>query len=91
MSHWDEFNVGSPPKAPCYKCEDRAVTCHSTCEKYKAFQEENQEAKVNRMEHLIREGRTYPYETSIQERRAVWERRKRRASAESTAETEKTG
>lgn len=24
-------------KAPCYKCEDRTVTCHTTCEKYIAF------------------------------------------------------
>lgn len=22
---------------PCYKCEDRHVGCHSTCEKYKEF------------------------------------------------------
>ena len=25
------------PKAPCQGCTDRALGCHSTCEKYKEF------------------------------------------------------
>ena len=33
---------------PCLNCEDRTITCHSTCEKYKAFRE--------RLD-LIREGK----------------------------------
>ena len=24
-------------KSPCYKCEDRVVGCHGSCEKYKAY------------------------------------------------------
>ena len=26
--------------APCYKCENHAIECHSTCEKYKAYKDE---------------------------------------------------
>lgn len=25
------------PKAPCYKCGDRVVGCHSTCDRYKEY------------------------------------------------------
>ena len=25
------------PIAPCFKCEDRVLGCHSTCERYKAY------------------------------------------------------
>ena len=25
------------PKAPCFKCEDRVIGCHSTCERYKEY------------------------------------------------------
>jgi len=28
-------------QAPCHKCEDRVLGCHSTCEKYKKFKQEN--------------------------------------------------
>lgn len=28
--------------APCKDCVDRKLRCHSSCEKYKAFQERNQ-------------------------------------------------
>lgn len=31
--------------APCYKCEDRSVRCHSTCEKYKAFAQEREKIR----------------------------------------------
>lgn len=24
-------------KAPCFNCEKRSVTCHSTCERYKEY------------------------------------------------------
>lgn len=26
-------------EAPCYKCSDRKLGCHSTCDKYKEFKE----------------------------------------------------
>lgn len=26
--------------APCYKCENHTVDCHSTCEKYKVYKDE---------------------------------------------------
>lgn len=27
-------------KSPCYKCNERTSTCHSTCEKYKMWVEQ---------------------------------------------------
>jgi len=33
-------------KAPCKDCSDRCVGCHSNCDKYKAFKEENERVKV---------------------------------------------
>lgn len=35
---------------PCQGCADRKVGCHSSCEKYKAFREENEQAKAKREE-----------------------------------------
>lgn len=32
-------------KVPCYKCEDRSIRCHSTCEKYKAFAENREKIR----------------------------------------------
>jgi hypothetical protein len=36
-------------KAPCFKCENRTVSCHSTCEKYLAYREERQEENRARL------------------------------------------
>ena len=34
---------------PCYKCEDRHISCHSTCSDYLAFRENlNKEAEAKR-------------------------------------------
>ena len=33
------------PKNACYRCPDRTMTCHSTCEKYKEFTEEQKQRK----------------------------------------------
>lgn len=33
------------PKNACYQCPDRTMTCHSTCEKYKEFTEEQKQRK----------------------------------------------
>jgi len=32
-------------KSQCKGCQDRRVGCHGSCEKYKAFQEENRKVK----------------------------------------------
>lgn len=32
-------------KNPCYQYPDRTMTCHSTCEKYKEFTEEQKQRK----------------------------------------------
>lgn len=29
------------PKSPCYKCEKRTSSCHSNCEDYISYTEEN--------------------------------------------------
>lgn len=31
--------------APCKDCKDRKLGCHSTCEKYKKFDEENRKRR----------------------------------------------
>ena len=35
----------------CYNCKDRQVHCHINCEKYKAFQTENEIRKSNMTEY----------------------------------------
>lgn len=32
-------------KPPCFKCKDRTVGCHSSCEKYASFKEELDEIR----------------------------------------------
>ena len=32
-------------KSPCLGCTDRKLACHDSCDKYKAFKEENQKIK----------------------------------------------
>jgi hypothetical protein len=34
--------------APCKDCKDRVLGCHSKCEKYKAFSEENKKTYKKR-------------------------------------------
>ena len=36
--------------APCKGCPDRTLGCHGTCKKYKAFDNERQKARQNRLE-----------------------------------------
>lgn len=38
-------------KSPCYKCTDRVLGCHSTCEKYAEFKEQNDAYKKKSYEH----------------------------------------
>lgn len=33
----------SPVDNPCYKCKDRKVGCHATCERYSEFREKLEE------------------------------------------------
>lgn len=35
-------------KYPCYNCPDRQQSCHSGCEKYKAFRKRNIETNAKR-------------------------------------------
>ena len=38
--------------APCKDCKDRNPGCHSKCEKYIAFDKENQKRRAERLESL---------------------------------------
>lgn len=40
----------------CYKCEERTLGCHSTCEKYKKAVEENEKLK-----QIIRNEKNFIY------------------------------
>ena len=35
----------SPPRSPCYKCEERSPGCHGSCEIYKNWIAENEDKK----------------------------------------------
>lgn len=39
-------------KSCCQYCEERTVNCHSKCEKYKAFCDEMEKIKMQRMRML---------------------------------------
>ena len=39
--------------APCKDCKDRAPGCHSKCEKYIAFDKENQKRRAERLERKL--------------------------------------
>lgn len=36
-------------QAPCYRCEDRYLGCHSDCDRYKAFCREREEIRKARL------------------------------------------
>jgi len=40
---------------PCKGCKERCMACHSTCDKYKAFAKERQEARQRRALELAAE------------------------------------
>lgn len=44
----------SRPQGPCYKCADREIGCHSTCEKYIEYQADNELYK-----EMVRMARNY--------------------------------
>lgn len=51
--------------APCYKCEDRVVGCHGSCERYQAYtgvmadnREERNEAKTKNAKLITKRSRT---------------------------------
>ena len=37
MCHIPKWGEMKKPIAPCYKCEERHIGCHSTCERYQAY------------------------------------------------------
>lgn len=44
--------------APCKDCDDRAIGCHSTCDKYRQFAEERKEY-VRKVKACRRKDREY--------------------------------
>lgn len=61
--------------APCKDCPDRRAHCHSCCEKYKAFCDENKQLREkNRAENMITQ---YQCDTRIRLRLAKLERKRK--------------
>lgn len=48
-------------KAPCKDCTERQLYCHSTCDKYLAFQQE----KYQEYEEKIRKGSLLMYDAKL--------------------------
>ena len=36
-------------RPPCFNCQDRELGCHSRCEKYKAFKEITEQARLENL------------------------------------------
>ena len=47
------------PNAPCFKCEERKVGCHSSCGDYKLFQDNKMEYFKKVIHTKEKEGRFY--------------------------------
>lgn len=56
---------------PCYKCTDRDITCHSTCEKYKEFRKKVDAYKAAVNESILRDApiKNYTIESKEKARR----------------------
>ena len=46
---------------PCFKCVDRQLGCHSTCEKYKEFADEGDAIKKARYDYVMHNRISYKY------------------------------
>ena len=52
-------------KPPCFKCAERKVGCHSSCEKYASFSKELGDIKDKRMKEFDRESMLVDYEINM--------------------------
>lgn len=52
---------------PCYKCEERQIKCHSTCEKYKEWRKayDEQKAKIDKAREQYMQGRSIDIERQV--------------------------
>lgn len=67
-----KFYINEQQKSPCVNCNERSVTCHSTCEKYLKYREHIDTTNKNmRRERILYE---YKYESAV--RKGI-ERKKR--------------
>lgn len=48
-------------KNACYGCTKRTMTCHSTCEEYAKFTEENRERMSKLIQGRAKYGKQYAY------------------------------
>lgn len=48
-------------KKPCYKCEDRAIGCHSDCDKYLNYCKWNEELKTQRANYKEERSHSWSY------------------------------
>lgn len=52
MSRGREPIQSAREEPPCYHCEDRAIGCHGSCEKYKAWKSEVDRVNDNRRKYV---------------------------------------
>ena len=45
--------------SPCKDCGDRYLGCHSDCERYKSYKEENRERRMRKVNDLEKRGVIY--------------------------------
>ncbi len=62
------------PKSPCKDCPDRHIGCHSQCEKYKVFAEDNKQVQYEIRKVVDRENSLNAYE--MQRAKRIRERKK---------------
>ena len=55
--------MSKQPIAPCYKCKERVVGCHSKCEKYLEFSEVVRAERENRLAENERVHKTFSART----------------------------
>lgn len=62
-------------KPPCRYCEARCLGCHSTCEKYKEYDEERKEIRKERMKEIqLDESETFRIVNAERNRKSAYQR-----------------
>ena len=57
------------PKAPCKGCEERALGCHSTCERYKEFRAQQEGLYAARKKRLDYNNYLYDHLNKLERKR----------------------
>lgn len=64
--------------SPCYKCERRALGCHSQCEVYQVFVAKNKAYNQKRLEENTKRAIVDTFEHDLRYKRKTTQRRKKR-------------